>query len=144
MAFFHSHIHFNGNAELAFSFYQSVLGGQITRLLRYKDLSTTAFPLPDKDGNKIMYIALSVNANTQLIGSDVLDSMGKVLEAENRITISIQAESREEADKIFAGLSAEGEVAMPLEEGPFGSYFGMFTDRFGVQWMIDHTTRTKD
>ncbi len=140
MAVFHPHIHFNGNAEEAFGFYQTVFGGNFSRLLRYRDLSTSAFPFPDKEGNKIMFIALSVGNDTQLKGSDVLEAMGRVEEIDNRTSISIQAASREEADKIFKGLSAGGDITMPLSDGPYGSYFGMFTDKFGIQWMIDHPT----
>ena len=142
MAVFHPHIHFNGNAEVAFGFYQTVFGGTISRLLRYRDLSTSAFPFPDKEGNKIMYIALSVGSVTRLMGSDVLEAMGRVDEIDNRTSISIQATSREEADNIFNGLSDGGDITMPLSDGPYGSYFGMFTDKFGIQWMIDYTINT--
>ena len=73
------------------------------------------------------------------MASDVLEIMGEVTENDNRNTISISTESREEADKLFSGLSAGGSVEMPIADGPLGSYFGMFTDKFGVQWMVDFT-----
>jgi PhnB protein len=73
------------------------------------------------------------------MASDVLEIMGQVTENDNRNTISISAESREEADKLFTGLSAGGKVEMPIADGPLGSYFGMFADKFGVQWMVDFT-----
>ena len=73
------------------------------------------------------------------MASDVLDSMGKVTENDNRNTISISAESREEADKLFIELSDGGEIEMHIADSPWGSYFGMFADKFGVQWMVDYT-----
>lgn len=144
MAHINPYIHFNGNAEEAFTFYKSVFGGAFAKLMRYKDLSNPAFPVPEKESNSIMHIALPIGQSSELRGSDVLEMMGQVTENDNRNTITISAESREEADKIFNGLSAGGKVEMPIADGPFGSYFGMFADKYGVQWMVDFTQDTKD
>lgn len=139
MASINPYIHFNGNAEIAFSFYKSVLGGEFTRLMRYKDLSSPEFTIPESDANRIMHIVLPIDTHTALVGSDVMEMMGRVNEQDNRNTISLTAASREEADRLFNGLSAGGTVEMPIAFGPLGSYFGMFADQFGVQWMVQFT-----
>jgi PhnB protein len=136
MALINPHINFNGNAEEAFNFYRSVFGGTFAMIMRLKDLSSPEFPVPEIDANKIMHIALPIGKNV-LMGNDVPESMGKVNENENRSKISISAESREEADKLFNGLSAGGTIEVPIADSPWGSYFGMFRDKFGIEWMVD-------
>lgn len=135
MALINPHINFNGNAEEAFTFYKSVFGGEFKTLMRLKDLASDEFPVADEDANKIMHIALPIGPNT-LMGNDVPEFMGKVNERENRSKISIDAESRAEAEHLFIGLSAGGEVEMPMEDSPWGTYFGMFRDKYGIEWMI--------
>lgn len=129
-------INFNGNAEEAFTFYKSVFGGEFTRISRFKDLSTPEFSVAQKDAEKIMYIALPIGKNS-LIANDVPESMGRVSENENRSKLSISAESKDEADRLFNGLSAGGTVEMPIAEGPSGAYFGMFRDKFGIEWIVE-------
>ena len=136
MALINPHINFNGNAEEAFNFYKSVFGGEFAKIMRLKDIASPEFPVAEHDANKIMYIALPIGKNI-LIGNDVPEFMGKVNENENRSKISISAESREEADKLFNGLSAGGNVEVPMSDSPWGSYFGMFRDKFGIEWMVD-------
>lgn len=136
MALINPHINFNGNAEEAFTFYKSVFGGEFTKVMRFKDLSSPEFTVSETEANKIMHIALPIGANV-LMGNDVPEFMGKVSEAENRSKISISAQSREEADKIFVGLSAGGTIEMPMSDSPWGSYFGMFRDKYGIEWMVD-------
>ena len=136
MALINPHINFNGNAEEAFNFYKSVFGGEFARIVRFKDLSGTEFLVAEKEANKIMHIALPIGKNI-LMANDVPESMGRVDENENRSKISVSAESREEADKIFSGLSAGGTIEMPIGDSPWGSYFGMFRDKFGIEWMVD-------
>jgi PhnB protein len=132
----HPHINFNGNAEEAFTFYQSVFGGAFSRLVRLKEMADPAFPIADADAEKIMHIALPIGKN-MLMGNDVPESMGPVNEQENRSKIVVTATSREEADKIFSGLSVGGKVEVPIGDSPWGSYFAMFRDKFGIEWMID-------
>jgi PhnB protein len=139
MALINPYIHFNGNAEEAFTFYKSVFGGAFEKIMRYKDLSSPEFPIAENDANRIMHITLPIGKSNALMGSDVLQVMGNVTENDNRNTISISADSREEADKLFNGLSAGGQIEMPISDGPLGSYFGMFADKYGVQWMLDFT-----
>lgn len=138
MALINPYIHFNGNAEAAFGFYQSVFGGEFAKMMRYKDLASEEFPIAGNDANRLMHISLPIGNNNFLMGSDVLPVMGTVTENDNRNTISISTESREEADKLFNGLSAGGQIEMPMNDGPFGAYFGMFADKFGVQWMVNY------
>jgi PhnB protein len=136
MALINPHINFNGNAEEAFTFYKSVFGGEFVNIIRFKDLSTPEYPIPENEENKVMHIALPIGPNV-LMGNDVPESMGRVNEMENRSKIAIGAESREEADKLFNGLSAGGTVEVPIEESPWGSYFGMFRDKYGIEWIVD-------
>ena len=140
MATINPHINFNGNAEEAFTFYKSVFGGQFTKIIRFKDLSGPEFPVTEKEANKIMHIALPVGKNI-LMANDVPESMGQVSENENRSKISISAESREEADKLYSGLSAGGNIEMPIADSPWGSYFGMFRDKYGIEWTVDFTPK---
>ncbi len=107
MAFINPHINFNGNAEEAFIFYKSVFGGEFAKIMRLKDLAGPEFPVAENDANKILHIALPIGKNV-LMGNDIPDFMGRVNEKENRSKISISAESKEEADKLFNGLSALG------------------------------------
>lgn len=138
MAVINPHINFNGNAEEAFNFYQSVFGGAFTKIIRFKDISGPEFPIPDSEADKIMHIALPIGQN-YLIGNDVPAFMGKVNENENRSKISISAASREEADRLFTGLSAGGSIEVPIAESFGSSYFGMFRDQFGIEWIVDFT-----
>jgi PhnB protein len=141
MASINPHIHFNGNAEAAFEFYKSVFGGSYSRLMRFKDLVTEGFEFPAEELNKIMHISLPISSGSALMGSDVPNMLGTVNENENRSKITISAEGKEEADKLFNGLSAGGQVEFPIGDSPWGSYFGAFRDKFGVEWMVDYTAK---
>ena len=136
MAIINPHINFNGNAEEAFNFYKSVFGGEFAKVMRVKDMSFPDLPISEEDAEKIMHIALPIGQNV-LMGNDVPSFMGLVNENENRSKISISASSRVEADKLFDGLSAGGTIEMPISDSPWGSYFGMFRDKFGIEWMVD-------
>ena len=137
MPLINPHINFNGNAEEAFNFYKSVFGGEFSKVLRLKDIANDQFPVAEKDENKILHIALPIGKYNMLMANDVPDFLGKVNENENRSKISISAENREEADKLFNGLSAGGQVEMPMDDSPWGSYFGMFRDKYGIEWMVE-------
>lgn len=132
-----SWINFNGNAEEAFTFYKSVFGGAFTKIVRFKDLAGNEFPIAEGDANKIMYICLPVGKNNVLIANDVPGFMGRVDENENRSKIHVAAESREEAEQIFNGLSAGGTVEGPIGDSPWGTYAGMFRDKYGIEWIIE-------
>ncbi|SFW61335.1 VOC family protein [Chitinophaga sancti] len=130
-------INFNGNAEAAFTFYQSVFGGEFGKIIRFKDLASDEFQVAENEANKIMRIALPIGAHNVLIGNDVPDFMGRVNENENRSKIVASAESREEADKIFNGLSEGGEVEGEIGDTPWGTYAGMFRDKYGIEWIVE-------
>jgi PhnB protein len=130
-------INFNGNAEEAFTFYKSVFGGEFTKITRFKDLAGPGFEVPQEEANKIMYIGLPLGKNNVLIANDVPSLLGRVSENENRSKIYVSAESREEADKIFNGLSAGGEVEGAIGDSPWGTYAGMFRDKYGIEWIIE-------
>lgn len=141
MAKINPSINFNGNAEEAFHFYKDAFGGEFGKVVRFKDLpSSPEHPLSEDEMEKIMHITLPIGHNV-LIGNDVPRSMGQTNEREHRSKISIVAESKEEADMLFNALSANGEVEVPLEESPWGSYFAMFRDKYGIEWMIDFDPR---
>jgi len=137
MAKINPYIHFNGNAEEAFTFYKSVFGGEFAMITRFKDMSIPESPVSENEANKIMHIALPIDKCSVLMGSDTPEFMGKHNENENRSKISISAESKEEADKLFNGLSAGGKIEMTIGDSPWGSYFGMFRDKYGIEWMVD-------
>lgn len=130
-------INFNGNAEEAFNFYKSVFGGEFTKVVRFKDLAGPEFSVGDADANKIMQIMLTISAAQTLIGNDVPEFMGKVSENENRSKIHVGVESKEEAKRIFDGLSMEGHVEVSMGNSAWGTYFGMFRDTYGIEWIIE-------
>jgi PhnB protein len=142
MASINPHINFNGNAEEAFNFYKSVFGGEFTKIIRFKDLASDDFPVPEHEKNKIMHIALLIG-KSMLMANDVPEIMGRTNENENRSKIVITAESKEEADKLFNGLSVGGQIEMPISDSPWGTYFGMFRDKYGIEWMVDFDANSK-
>ena len=141
MALLNIHLNYNGNAEEAFNFYKSVFGGEFTKLSRFKDMATPDFPVAPADENKVMVIELPIGPNT-LSANDVPGHMGRTNEHENRSKISVIAESREEAERVFNGLSQGGEIEMPIGESPWGTYFAMFRDRYGIEWMVEYDPKS--
>ncbi len=141
MATINPHINFNGNAEEAFTFYKSVFGGEFAKVVRFKDLANPNLPIAEKEKNKIMHIALPIGKSSVLMANDVPEFMGRTNENENRSKIVISAESHEEADRLFNGLSAGGKVEAPMGNSPWGSYFGMFRDKYGIEWMVDFSPK---
>ncbi len=136
MATINPYINFNGNAEEAFNFYKSVFGGEFETIIRFKDLESAEFPVPENEANKIMRIVLPIGENT-LMANDVPESLGPVNENENRSKIAITTETKEEADKLFRGLSEGGAIEMPMAESPWGTYFAMFRDKYGIEWTVE-------
>ncbi len=137
MATIHPWINFNGNALEAFTFYKSVFGGEFTKIVRFKDLASSEFQVPEAEAEKIMLITLPIGTNSVLSANDVPSFMGKVNENENRSKILVSADSKEEADTLFNGLSAGGTVEGGMGDSPWGTYFGMFRDKYGIEWMIE-------
>lgn len=141
MAQISPYIHYNGNAEEAFNFYKSVFGGEFTVVSRFKDLSIPGFQVAENEADKIMHIALPIGKHSVLMGSDTPEMLGKHNENETRTKISINTETKEAADQYFNGLSVGGTVEMPMSDSPWGSYFGMLRDRFGIEWMVNFDLR---
>jgi PhnB protein len=137
MANFNPYLNFNGNTEEAFNFYKSVFGGEFAMLMRFKDVPGNE-NLPAGMQDKIMHIALPVGNGNMLMATDSLESMGQKLVAGNNHYFMLGAESKEEADHLFAKLSVNGKIEMPLQDTFWGAYYGSFTDQFGIQWMIDY------
>jgi PhnB protein len=137
MAQIHPYIHFNGNAEEAFTFYKSVFGGEFSRVMRFKDLNIPGSISLESEAEKIMHIALPIGKHHFLLGSDTPQALGTHNLNETRSKISVTAESKAEADQLYQGLSEGGQVEMPIGDSPWGSYFAMFRDKYGIEWMVD-------
>lgn len=143
MASINPYIHFNGNAEEAFTFYKSAFGGDFATLVRFKDMKFEGAPSSAKEADKIMHIALPIGQHGMLMGSDTPEHLGRHSEAETRSKIFIRAGSKKEADHIFHGLSQGGQIEMPITDSPWGSYFGMLRDKFGIEWMVEFDANVK-
>ena len=139
MAIFNPYLHFTGNTEEAFNFYRSVLGGEFIRLVRYKDLPPSDdHKIPEASLDKIMFISLPLGKTNILMGSDaMMEKNGHKFTFGDNFHIAVSTESKKEANQLFSGLSEGGKIEMPIAESPWGTYFGMLADKFGVQWTID-------
>jgi len=133
------YLNFDGNAEEAFRFYQSVFGGEL--FIQKMSEAPGTENLPEHEKNYAMHVSLPIGDGQFLMASDCLESMGHRLHVGNNNYISVSAGSREEANRIFTGLSAGGEVEMPMEDMFWGDYFGSFKDKFGVCWMISFSNQ---
>lgn len=129
------YLNFNGNTEEAFNFYKSVFGGDFAVVMRFGD-NPQCGEMSADDKDRIMHIALPIDGGGMLMATDALESMGQKLNVGNNFYISLSPTTRADADRIFAGLSDGGKVEMAMSE-MFWGYFGSFTDKFGVQWMLN-------
>lgn len=116
------------------------IGGEIASIQRFGD-SPHGEQLSEADKKKIMHIALEAPHGVKLMGNDFLDFMGETFNAGNNFSLSLHPDSVELADKLFNNLSAGGTVTVPMSKAPWGDYFGMFTDKFGIKWMINHQVK---
>lgn len=139
MATVNVYLTFNGNCEEAFNFYKSVFGGEFPFIGRFKDMPPQPGqpPMPPEAMEKIMHVTLPISRETMLLGSDTGGEWAANFQAGNNFSISINTESRAEADTLFNGLSAGGTITMPMNLTFWGAYFGMFTDKFGISWMVN-------
>ncbi len=135
MAAINTYLIFNGDCERAFLLYQSVLGAQILQMARFKDIESETPTLPE-DGDKIMHVSLQIDEHSVLMGSDTPDR-NNLVTAGNNFSISVNAGSKEEADKIYEGLAENGVRTMPMADTFWGAYFGMLQDQFGIGWMVN-------
>ena len=137
MASVNPYITFLGNCEEAFKHYKSVFGGEFSMLNRFSEMPPQeGMELPKEAQDKIMHITLPIGKETLLMGSDTGGEWAAKTVVGNNITISITADSKEQADHFFNSLSDGGKVTMPMDQTFWGSYFGMCTDRFDINWMI--------
>lgn len=137
MATMNPYLNFDGTAEAAFIFYKSVFGGDFTEFHKMGEAPGTE-QLPEDEKQRLMHIALPINEHTTLMASDIIPSAGHVLQEGNNVHISLHPTSREEADRLFNGLSAGGVVEMPLQDTFWGAYYGNFKDKFGINWMVNY------
>lgn len=139
MASVNIYLNFSNQTEEAFLFYQSVFGGEFQDFTRFSDIpSQEGMPeLNEIDKNLIMHVTLPLFENFKLMGTDAPESMGFSVHKGNNFYISLHPDTKEEADRIFSALSLEGVVETPLQDMFWGAYYGAFSDKFGVQWMIN-------
>ena len=128
---------FNGNTEEAFNFYKSVFGGEFINVQYFKDMPGETNYKPE-EGEKIMHISMSLGDGEYLMASDTMESMSSDFKIGNNFSLSVNADSEANADKLFNGLSSGGTITMPLAKTFWGSYFGMLTDKFGIQWLVSY------
>jgi PhnB protein len=133
----HPYLNFNGNTLDAFTFYRSVFGGEFPAVLRYRDFGGNSMGVPEQDLDKIAHIALPLGQN-MLMGTDAVESMGEPLVQGTNFSITLEPESLEEAERVFDALSEGGRIQMPLSQTEWAEKYGMFTDRFGIQWMVSY------
>ena len=131
------YLNFLGNTEEVFNFYKSVFGGEFSAFVRFKDMPA-AGPISEADASKLMHVALPIGKGNTLMGTDALESMGHKLTVGDNFSLSVSADSKAEADKLFTALSTAGKVEMPMSDSPWGSYFGMSQDKFGIKWMVSY------
>ena len=144
MATVNAYMTFNGNCEEAFNFYKSVFGGEFGYIGRYKDMPEMGGEkAPAEEGEKIMHVSLQVSKETALMGSDSSNAFGQATIIGNNISMSVNAENKDEADRIFNGLAAGGKVTMPMNDTFWGAYFGMLVDKFGINWMMSYDSGEK-
>lgn len=132
------YLNFPGNTEEAFNFYKSVFGGEFGLVARFGDSPDNSMGVADADLDKIAHIALPLGPHGMLMGTDHVDSMPQKFSAGNNFSLTVAAETAEEAEDIFDALAAGGQVAMPLAPTEWAEKYGMCTDKFGVQWMVNY------
>jgi PhnB protein len=133
------YLNFKGNTEEAFEFYRSVVGGEFIAVLRYRDFPDNSMGVADEHMDSIAHIALPLGPSAMVMGTDVVGSMADDFVAGNNFYITLEPDTLEEAERLFEGLSSGGQVQMPLQQTEWAERHGSFTDRFGVQWMVDYT-----
>ena len=143
MAAVNVYLNFDGNCEEAFTFYKSVFGGEYPHISRFKDMPSQEGvpPMPDEIGGRIMHVSLKISNETMIMGSDTGGEWAPSFRQGNNFAIAITASSKEEADSLFNGLSEGGQVTMALDNTFWGDYFGMFTDKFGINWMMSYNAQ---
>jgi PhnB protein len=137
MATINPYLNYDGNCEEAFNFYKSVFGGEFAHMARFKEMPSEN-PIPDEFAEQIMHVALPISKETILMGSDTMPEFGPPCVQGTNFSISVNTDTEDEAKRIFASLSEGGAIHMPLEKTFWGALFGMFTDQFGINWMVNY------
>ncbi|TRZ41267.1 VOC family protein [Robertkochia solimangrovi] len=137
------YLNFDGNTEEVFDFYKSVFGGEFLMKMKMSD-GPGLDDLPEDEKNRIMHISLPIGDGIILMGSDIVPSMGHKLTVGNNVYVSLHPDSREDADRIFNGLSSGGDIEMPMADQFWGDYFGSFADKYGVRWMINYNAKSNE
>lgn len=141
MTTINTYLTFNGNCQEAFNFYKTVFGGEFAHVGKFKDMPEDPnFQISDSDKEKIMHISLPISKETILMGSDTSGEWASNFNQGNNFSISINTDNKSDADRLFNELSVDGQIIMQMNKTFWGSYFGMFTDKFGVQWMVSFDT----
>jgi PhnB protein len=136
MAAVNAYLNFMGNTEDAFNFYRSVFGTEFSMFQRFSD-TPVGEQMPEADRSKVMHVTLPIGGGTVLMGTDALESQGHTLTVGNNYSLALAPETLEEGTKLFNGLAEGGTVSMPMQKMFWGAYFGMLTDKFGIQWMVN-------
>jgi len=140
-----TYLNFSRDTEKAFNFYKSVFGGDFVdgKINRFREIppQKDAPPIPEEDKDLVMHIALPILGGHLLMGTDAPESMGFKLKVGNNVYVSLHPDSREEADRLFSKLSVGGKVEMPMQDMFWGDYYGSFTDKFGIGWMVNYSPR---
>lgn len=130
------YLNFDGNCRDAFDFYRSVFGGEFITISTFgegpPDMGVSA-----EESDRIMHVSFPIGSSV-LMGSDTSPAFGPPHQLGNNFSVSCHPESREETDRLFAALSAGGNVTMPLADQFWGSYFGACVDKFGIPWQFNH------
>lgn len=134
----HPYLNFPGNAEEAMEFYRSVFGGEFATLMRFRDFNGEEMGVADDELDRIAHIGLPLNEDTFLMASDTTSSSPKTPSTGNNVYITLEPDDADEARRLFEGLSAGGEVEMPLQRTVWAELYGSFVDRFGIQWMVNY------
>lgn len=136
---------FNGNCEEAFNYYKSVFGNEFAMMSRFKEMPPQeGMTLRKEEEDLVMHVTLPIGGGTVLMGSDTGGEWASNYTQGTNFSISVGTDSKDEANRIFGDLSSGGKVVMPMENTFWGSYFGMLTDQFGIQWMVSFGTETKE
>ena len=139
-----TYLTFDGNCEEAFLFYQSVFGGEFPYVGKFGEMPPQEGmpPLSEEDKSRILHISLPISTETMIMGSDTMTGMQK-LNVGNNFSLSLNVNSKEEATQLFNKLSIGGTVTMSLADTFWGAYFGMWTDKFGINWMVNYDDPAK-
>lgn len=140
MAKVSTYLNFNGNAEEVFTFYKSIFGTEFEgQIMRFGDMPPQEGmpPVSDKMKKMVMHMALPITGGHFLMGTDAVEEMGFKLTKGNNVYICLHPDTRKEADRLFKALSDGGKVEMPLAEQFWGDYYGSWSDKYGIQWMIN-------